>query len=155
LKGFTAKISTLDFIGGHIPSDGPLIIVTASFEGIIYDLIPFNDLSRLSGEPPDNAGHFVQYLKDLPKQKELSNVQYTVFGCGNHEWVNTYQKIPKLCDTLLEENGAVRILPRGEADAGGASFFEEFDDWEAKLWPVLSEVCLIFSLSANMLDDDS
>jgi cytochrome P450/NADPH-cytochrome P450 reductase len=92
------------------------------------------------GEPPDNAGHFVQCLKNLPLNSDLANIQYTVFGCGNHEWVNTYQRIPKLCDDLLEKNGAQRFFQRGEADAGGPTFFEEFDEWEAKMWPALIEV---------------
>ena len=99
----------------------------------------------MPGEPPDNAGHFVQYLRNLPKQNDLANVHYTVFGCGNHEWVNTYQKIPKVCDELLEKNGATRIFPRGEADAGGATFFEEFDDWESKLWVIMNQVRRVLS----------
>jgi cytochrome P450/NADPH-cytochrome P450 reductase len=47
-----------------------------------------------------------------------------VFGAGNHDWVATYQRIPKLCDAVLEERGAHRLLPRGEGDAGGAEFFQ-------------------------------
>jgi cytochrome P450/NADPH-cytochrome P450 reductase len=61
----------------------------------------------------------------------------TVFGAGNHDWVATYQRIPKLCDAVLEERGAHRLLPRGEGDAGGAEFFQAFDAYEGQLWETL------------------
>lgn len=64
----------------------------------------------------------------------------TVFGAGNHDWVNTYQKIPKLCDDLLARFGGQRILERGEGDAGSAKFFSSFDAWEGQLWAALSRV---------------
>jgi cytochrome P450/NADPH-cytochrome P450 reductase len=60
-----------------------------------------------------------------------------VFGAGNHDWVSTYQRIPKLCDTTLEERGAQRLLARGEGDAGGAEFFQAFDTYETQLWQTL------------------
>lgn len=34
--GFRPSIGTLDSMAGHIPKDGPVIIVTASFEGSYY-----------------------------------------------------------------------------------------------------------------------
>jgi hypothetical protein len=43
--GFAAKISTLDSIAGRIPTDGPLIVVTASFEGIKLNYICVNKLT--------------------------------------------------------------------------------------------------------------
>src|SRR3984885_9501644 len=92
------------------------------------------------GEPADNAGHFVQHLKGMPDGNQLANVQYTVFGCGNHDWVNTYQKIPRLCDDAIAAHGGIRILSRGEGDAGGSEFFEDFEEWEGKLWAALQEV---------------
>jgi cytochrome P450/NADPH-cytochrome P450 reductase len=60
-----------------------------------------------------------------------------VFGAGNHDWVSTYQKIPKLCDFVIEERGGHRLLARGEGDAGGAAFFQAFDDYEIRLWETL------------------
>jgi cytochrome P450/NADPH-cytochrome P450 reductase len=65
---------------------------------------------------------------------------FTVFGAGNHDWVNTYQKIPKLCDDLLAQFGGQRILERGEGDAGSAKFFSSFDAWEGQFWAALSRV---------------
>lgn len=74
------------------------------------------------------------------KDKELSGISYAVFGCGNHEWVNTYQKIPRLCDDLMNERGGRRLVGRGVGDAGSGDFFEAFDTWEAELFKTLSQV---------------
>jgi cytochrome P450/NADPH-cytochrome P450 reductase len=63
-----------------------------------------------------------------------------VFGAGNHDWVATYQKIPKLLDEKMEQRGARRLLARAEGDAGGAEFFQAFDDYERALWDVLVKV---------------
>ena len=65
-----------------------------------------------------------------------------MFGCGHHDWVRTYQRIPTLIDRTIEERGGQRLVARGEGDAGGAEFFESFDAWEAKLWEVLPGVRL-------------
>jgi cytochrome P450 / NADPH-cytochrome P450 reductase len=122
--GFRAALGTLDSAANHVPSDGPIIIVCASFEG----------------EPADNAAHFVQWLASL-KGQELANTSYAVFGCGNKEWVSTYQRIPKVVDSAFSERGAKQLIQRGEGDAASAAFFESFDAWEAQLWEVLPRVC--------------
>ncbi|EMD34546.1 hypothetical protein CERSUDRAFT_116692 [Gelatoporia subvermispora B] len=120
--GFRATIGTLDSATGHVPTDGPVIIITASYEG----------------KPTDNAAHFVEWLSSL-KANEMVNVVYGVFGCGNRDWVQTYQRIPKLCDETLAERGADRLAPRGEGDAASGDFFDAFDRWEAQLWEALSK----------------
>ncbi|KAI0075350.1 bifunctional P-450/NADPH-P450 reductase [Panus rudis PR-1116 ss-1] len=121
--GFRASIGTLDSAAGRLSKDGPVIIVTASFEG----------------QPADNAKQFVTWLTDL-KDDVLKDITYAVFGCGNRDWVQTYQRIPTLIDQLLGERGAKRLVPRGEGDAGGSEFFEAFDDWSSGLWQELSRV---------------
>ncbi|KAG8789826.1 hypothetical protein FRC15_000018 [Serendipita sp. 397] len=123
LKGFTARVSTLDSASGHLSPNSPNIIITASFEG----------------QPADNAGHFVEDLSNL-SGSELKGVPYAVFGCGNKEWVLTYQRVPRLIDEIMEKRGAERLLERGEGDAAGSEFFDAFDAWEAKLWTTLGEL---------------
>ncbi|KAI8976616.1 fatty acid hydroxylase [Trametes punicea] len=119
--GFRATMATLDSIVGHLPTDGPLVIVTASFEG----------------EPADNAAHFFEWLQNL-KGNEVQDVKYAVFGCGNRDWVRTYQRVPKLIDELLEARGGKRLQERGVGDAQAAEFFQVFDEWEAQLWKTLA-----------------
>ncbi|KAG8700324.1 hypothetical protein FRC11_013031, partial [Ceratobasidium sp. 423] len=121
--GFRAIVETLDTVATNLPKDGPVIIVTASFEG----------------EPVDNAGRFVKALTIETNVKDLGDVSFAVFGAGNHEWARTYQRIPRLIDTTLEKRGAKRLLEHGEGNAGGDSFAESFYDWEEKLWETLSE----------------
>ncbi|KAG9098046.1 hypothetical protein FRC07_010696 [Ceratobasidium sp. 392] len=125
-RGFRVTIGTLNSVTGRIPEDGPVIIITASFEG----------------EPADNAGQFVQVLT-ANNALNLKNVSFAVFGAGNHDWAQTYQRIPRLIDTTMEQKGAKRLLERGEGDAGGDHFVSSFEEWEDKLWKTLSEASLI------------
>ncbi|CAE6484242.1 unnamed protein product [Rhizoctonia solani] len=62
-----------------------------------------------------------------------------LFGAGNHDWAQTYQRIPKLIDSLLEKKGAKRLLMRGEGDASRESFMRSFDQWEEQLWNALAK----------------
>jgi cytochrome P450/NADPH-cytochrome P450 reductase len=67
--GFEAKIDILDKATSALPKEGPVVVITSSYEG----------------EPPDNAAHFVSWLKSL-KGEEAKGVKYAVFGCGNREY---------------------------------------------------------------------
>ncbi|CAE6443082.1 unnamed protein product [Rhizoctonia solani] len=122
-KGFRVTVGTLDSVVNHLPKDGPIIIVTASFEG----------------HPADNAGHFVEALTSTAHLQDLNGVSFAVFGAGNHDWAQTYQRIPRLIDSILEKKGANRLVTRGEGDAGGESFMRSFDEWEDQLWEALSK----------------
>lgn len=144
--GFRSSLGTLDSAAEHIPTDGPVIIVTASFEGEPAGMSSFKVDSHVSCSTilsimivPDNAARFVDWLSHL-NSNELAGVRYTVFGCGNHEWAQTYQRIPKLCDSLIDKHGGKRLLERGEGDAGDGSFFQVFDEYEIKLWEALAKV---------------
>ncbi|KAJ9114037.1 hypothetical protein QFC22_005857 [Naganishia vaughanmartiniae] len=112
------EIAVLDKIAnGDLPKDGPVIIVTASYEG----------------NPTDDAGYFVEYIKTA-KANALSGVNYAVFGCGHPDWASTFMAVPSYIDNRLSELGATRLLDRGEGDASRADLFDEFDEWEDQLW---------------------
>ena len=49
----------------------------------------------------------------------LSQVRYSVFGCGNSQWVDSFQSFPILVDSNIERLGGLRVHPRGENDADG------------------------------------
>ena len=127
-SGFRASLGTLDSATEHLPKDGPILIVTASFEG----------------QPADNAKHFVEWLENV-QDAAFSGIKYAVFGCGNKDWVNTYQRIPTLIDRVLGEHGAKRLVDRGEGDAAAAEFFESFDKWERAVWETLGAVSITFA----------
>lgn len=118
--GFAPTVAAMDDYAGDLPKDGPVIVVTASYEG----------------QPPDNARQFVSYVEALP-EGALKGLSFAVFGCGNRQWARTFQAIPKRVDAALAKAGAARIAERGETDSGG-DFFGAFDEWYAALWTRLT-----------------
>ena len=118
-RGFAARVASMDEFAGRLPTEGSLVVVTASYEG----------------QPPDNARQFMAALETMDPQR-LAGLEFAVFGCGNRQWARTYQAIPKRVDAGLEAAGARRVFERGEADAAG-DFFGDFDEWYAGLWPAL------------------
>ncbi|GKT45276.1 bifunctional cytochrome P450/NADPH--P450 reductase [Colletotrichum spaethianum] len=122
--GFNAvNVEPLDTARENLPKNQPTVIITASYEG----------------QPPDNAAHFIAWLESL-KAQELSSVPYAVFGCGHHDWVQTFHRIPKLVDTIMEERGANRLVPMGLTNAADRDMFSDFEAWEDEvLWPALTE----------------
>ena len=150
--GFRPSIGTLDSAVDSIPSDGPVVIITASFEGQFrYSLhLVTPSVNPKSGQPADNAANFVEWLNDL-QGESLSNLRYAVFGCGNRDWVQTYQRIPKLVDELIGKHGGQALMSRGEGDAGGSEMFNDFVNWEDLLFKKLTEVVFLHVLSAWQL----
>ena len=120
--GYQAEVQPLDSAVGHLPTGQPVVLITASYEG----------------QPPDNAGQFVQWLKTVDASK-VKDTQFAVFGCGHHDWVSTFQKIPKLLDSILTEKGASAIVQRGETDVALGKIFDDFDEWQDNLlWPAIT-----------------
>ncbi|KAJ5184840.1 NADPH cytochrome P450 [Penicillium cf. griseofulvum] len=119
--GFDATMLPLDSALEKLPTDRPVIILTASYEG----------------QPAGNAVKFVSWLEKI-KEPILSGVSFAVFGCGNSDWAATFHRIPKLIDRLLSEAGAKRLLDLGLVDVSSMSVQETFEDWSNnKLWPAL------------------
>ena len=101
-----------------IPTDQPVIIITASYEG----------------KACENAKQFVAYLETKPELK----INYAVFGAGHHDWVTSYQKIPIYIDEMIANAGGTRIIERGAGDSAG-DFFGAFESWKENLFQVLSK----------------
>ena len=116
LYGYNATVATLDSAVDSFPTDQPIIIITASYEG----------------KPCENVKQFVAYLESKPKL----TINYAVFGAGHHDWVKTYQKIPMYIDQMLENAGSTRILDRG-AGASGGEFYGAFETWKENLFQIL------------------
>lgn len=68
--GFRAGINSLDSAQPSLPKDGPVVFITASYEG----------------QPPDNAVRFLKWLNDLEGSNSLEGVKYAVFGCGHRKF---------------------------------------------------------------------
>jgi len=119
VNGFATKLAALDDFVGKLPEQGGVLIFCASY----------------NGAPPDNATEFVKWLgSDLPKDA-LAKVRYAVFGCGNSDWLATYQSIPRFIDEQLAAHGASNAFVRGEGDARD-DLDGQFESWFAKLRPL-------------------
>lgn len=126
-QGFATTVASLDDYLGKLPTQGAVVVVTASY----------------NGTPPDNAAKFCQWLQSgALESKALQGVNYTVFGCGNRDWAATYQAVPNLIDTQLEAHGARRIYGRGEGDARD-DFDGQFRAWYGPLWSALGSALSI------------
>ena len=101
VNGFATRLAPLDDFAGKLPEQGGVLIFCASY----------------NGAPPDNATQFVKWLgSDLPKDA-FAKVRYAVFGCGNSDWLATYQSIPRFIDEQLAAHGGRNAYMRGEGDA--------------------------------------
>jgi cytochrome P450/NADPH-cytochrome P450 reductase len=119
---FTALVKDMDNAIGKLPTDQPIVIITASYEG----------------QPTDNAARFVAWLENNKDKTSFKGVNYAVFGCGHRDWSSTYQRVPKLVDSSIANLGGDRIVDRGESDAANRDIFGDFDNWmDDKLWPAL------------------
>ena len=120
--GYKASVKPLDAAVDKLPTDHPVIVITASYEG----------------QPPDNAGQFVAWLKVVEDSK-VKGSKFAVFGCGHHDWVSTFHRIPKLIDTTLAAKGGDRITAMGGSDVALGTVFDDFDSWlDGSLWPAIS-----------------
>lgn len=118
-----AKVDVLDTARDSLPIGQPVVIITSSYEG----------------HPPDNAAHFVAWLRNLTGQ-EAKDVPYALFGVGNREWSQTFHSIPKLIDRTLEERGAEQLAATGFTDVSENDPFGDFENWEDEtLWPAMKE----------------
>ncbi|CAO2657945.1 Nn.00g072050.m01.CDS01 [Neocucurbitaria sp. VM-36] len=124
-RGFRATtIDCLDSAVDKLPTDHPVLIITASYEG----------------QPPNNAGNFVEWLEgSMTDSAPLKNVSYAVFGCGNKEWTQTFHRIPKLVNTRMAELGAEQISELGLSDVSAGQVWTDFESWEDNVfWPALT-----------------
>jgi cytochrome P450/NADPH-cytochrome P450 reductase len=122
IRGFSTTVAELDSRAGRLPTDGAVVIVTASY----------------NGTPTDNSVRFVEWLSGSALAADaLAGVRFTVFGCGDHDWADTFQRIPRLIDAGLEAHGATRIHPRGEGDQSD-DMDGQFRDWYRGLFEALT-----------------
>ncbi|MEV6657312.1 bifunctional cytochrome P450/NADPH--P450 reductase [Nocardia fluminea] len=119
-NGFTPIVASLDsYVGKLADTDGPVVIVAASY----------------NGRPTDDAAEFVTWLEGL-EPGSLDGLTYAVLGVGDRNWAATYQRIPTLIDERLAAAGATALLERGVADASG-DFAGAVDRWTADLLTAL------------------
>ncbi|GGW95636.1 cytochrome P450 [Streptomyces chartreusis] len=98
--GCETEVAPLDAYSGGLPTDRPVVITAASY----------------NGRPTDDATVFTARLEG---PQDLTDVSYAVLGVGDRNWAATYQQVPTRIDDRLAELGATRLLQRATADASG------------------------------------
>ncbi|WP_328420241.1 cytochrome P450 [Streptomyces sp. NBC_00443] len=98
--GCETQVAALDDYAGGLPTDRPVVITAASY----------------NGRPTDDATAFAAWLDEAV---DATDVTYAVLGVGDRNWAATYQQVPTRIDDRLAELGATRLVDRAAADASG------------------------------------
>lgn len=134
-QGFLVQLMTLDAAINKFPDKGILLVISSTYNGY----------------PPDNAAQFKAWLPNA--NLNAANLSFAVFGCGNTQWVNSFQAFPLWLDENLAAKGISRLMPRGAADASLPEFENEFEVWYGQLWAKLSNQLNLQKNTAKIQND--
>lgn len=131
LEALVADVSDYDeHTISQIPASKPAIFIMATYG---------------EGDPSDNAGQFVQWLKSKPDAGDLSfaNLKFAAFGCGNSNY-KYYNAVVDAVVASLQSLGATMLMPVGKADEARATTEEDFLEWKKSLF---TELCTQYGLT--------
>ncbi|KAK4653931.1 hypothetical protein QC762_0088670 [Podospora pseudocomata] len=123
-RGFQCTAAALDEATGSLRPGVLSVFISSSYDG----------------QPTNNGAKFIDWISAL-SPNSLTGVEFVVFGCGNREWRDTFQRIPNLIFALLEKHGAISIAAKGSADAAEGDVLAQFVTWQASdFWPCVASL---------------
>lgn len=120
----------------------PFVVDVGTLDNSDSTLLPLTLIIVCSttgeGEPPENASRFRRFLRNL-KLKTFSRqpvLRYTVLAIGDTNY-NNFCAAGIWIDMRLEELGAIRFYPRGEAD-DAVDVSAVVEPWSDGVWSAIS-----------------
>ncbi|KAL0491330.1 NADPH-Cytochrome P450 reductase [Acrasis kona] len=80
------------------------------------------------GEPPESMTDFYDWLMDL-EAGSLPSIKYSIFGIGNSNYKETYQKASRAVIHKLADLVGCSVAPCMEGDASTADLDIKFSKW--------------------------
>ncbi|RHZ26945.1 hypothetical protein DYB37_011045 [Aphanomyces astaci] len=115
-----------------------------------YSTVIFVVASYGTGGPTDDATSFYNWLKTSLKP-DLSHMQYTVFGCGNSDYTDSYNGMAKFVDAKIGAFGATRFFDLSLGDAAGEidHLDNDYDAWEGRVLDVVAPMATADTTSST------
>jgi len=111
-----------------------------------------------NGDPPENAGRFIRYIKKQSKDKTgpkpFEHVAYAVLALGDTNY-DQFCETGKLIDQKMEVLGGTRARKMACTDEGTGLMEEIIEPWIATIAQDVAKACLVSSSAGSEEKDSS
>ena len=90
------------------------------------------------GEAPESSAWFARWAREAAYDERtgwmyLKNVRYAVFGCGNREYGDNFNRAGRELDAQLARMGGERLARRCDGDEASGRMEKQFEEWGEKV----------------------